>query len=232
MSYNEIQYALAKVHPAMVDSTKAQLQRAERIRTARNELTSLSQPALAKIMGVSPGAVGQWETTGKIKNDNLLKLAEVLGVNIDWLSRGRGEMAQRDISQLQSNTTEGKDRKLIPAYRVLWDGTQGTLRDTEEPYSMIVRPDGVKSPHAYALTVISVQDHSGFRAGSTIFVDPSYNPQAGEWALIRTGNSVQAVEIEARTARKLKYLHIFTREPGDIPLEDIDSIESITNIAH
>lgn len=215
----------------MEDQDKNYKAVASRIRQARKE-AGLSQSHLAEIVGVTQPTVGQWERRGQIAGKNLAKAAQALGVSADWIMTGRASLTGRHISGLQPDSPNATNRNLIPAYRVLWDGTQGTLRDLEEPYSMIVRPDGVKAPNAYALTVISVSNHNGLRPGSTVYVDPEREPKPGEWALIKLGDKVRAVELQEQTITKIKYVQIFTREPGDAPLASVDEIHAITSIAH
>lgn len=204
---------------------------ADRIKQARKE-AGLSQSQLASIVGVTQPTVGQWERRGQIAGKNLAKAARALGVSADWIMTGRASLTGRQNSDLPMNQASGYDRNLIPAFRVLWDGTHGTLRDLEDSYSMIVRPGGVNAPNAYALTVISVINHKGLRPGSTIYVDPDHDPLPGEWALIKADGSVHAVELQAKTAQKIKYVQIFSREPGEAPIESVDEIHAITSIAH
>jgi transcriptional regulator with XRE-family HTH domain len=65
---------------------------ADRIKEARKR-AGLSQTVLANRLEVSRGAVGQWETGETAPNTtNLYKIAVTLGVNYEWLSKGRGEI--------------------------------------------------------------------------------------------------------------------------------------------
>lgn len=65
----------------------------ERCREARRR-TGLSQEALAIELGVSRGAVAQWEMeTGTSPSvDNMIGLARRSGVALEWLATGRGLM--------------------------------------------------------------------------------------------------------------------------------------------
>jgi transcriptional regulator with XRE-family HTH domain len=63
---------------------------AERIVTARHA-ANLSQGRLAQRIGVSRGAVGQWETGATEPNDsNLRRVAIETGAPYEWLATGRG----------------------------------------------------------------------------------------------------------------------------------------------
>ena len=65
-----------------------------RIKMARRHL-KLSQHGLADAIGVHRSAVSQWEApSGKSPAlRNLMKLAELAGIQFEWLATGRGSMA-------------------------------------------------------------------------------------------------------------------------------------------
>lgn len=57
------------------------------------EILDLSQGKLARILGVSQSAVSKWEAGERdIPTAVLLKLKQQLGVNLDWLLSGEGEI--------------------------------------------------------------------------------------------------------------------------------------------
>jgi transcriptional regulator with XRE-family HTH domain len=63
-----------------------------RIAYAR-ELLGINASDLARRMGISRAAIAQWETGQTVPSGrNLPKLADVLGVTLDWLSQGTGPM--------------------------------------------------------------------------------------------------------------------------------------------
>jgi transcriptional regulator with XRE-family HTH domain len=70
-----------------------------RIRQARRVAT-LSQTALAELLGVNRSAVAQWERLGGSQptSGNLSKLAVATSVQYEWLATGRGRMSLR-VSQ-------------------------------------------------------------------------------------------------------------------------------------
>jgi transcriptional regulator with XRE-family HTH domain len=62
----------------------------ERIRLAR-KTRELSQRNIAALVGITPGAVSQWESDETVPNvERLSVLAKVLGVEIGWLVAGIG----------------------------------------------------------------------------------------------------------------------------------------------
>lgn len=60
---------------------------AVRIRERRRALR-LSQEALARALEVSKNTVARWEAGGGVEQQNLIALAELLGVSMEWLMRG------------------------------------------------------------------------------------------------------------------------------------------------
>jgi len=68
---------------------------AARIKFVRKS-AGLSQEAFGKALGVSRGAVGNWELDKDIGKDNLLAIAKEWRVSLDWLMNGKGEAPDRD----------------------------------------------------------------------------------------------------------------------------------------
>lgn len=92
--------------------TPADIATGKRIKQLRKD-TRMSSDALAKAVGVSRGAVGNWELGQGIKRENLLLVAEVFKVSFDWLSTGRGSSKPRrfkwivpDLSDLDESQME------------------------------------------------------------------------------------------------------------------------------
>ena len=65
-----------------------------RIRKARRH-SGMSQRALAEQLGISRGAVANWEGSrpGRPSTDNLRKMSARTGVSFEWLASGHGEMS-------------------------------------------------------------------------------------------------------------------------------------------
>jgi transcriptional regulator with XRE-family HTH domain len=75
---------------------------ADRIRTARQGAT-LSQAELAIQLGVTPGAVAQWESLHgtKPKTERLIAIAAATGTEFNWLATGQGDLRRRKKSAEQ-----------------------------------------------------------------------------------------------------------------------------------
>ena len=62
----------------------------ERIRYLREEVLDLGQEEFAREIGVSRGAVGNWELGKGIKRANVVRIADRCGISIEWLATNRG----------------------------------------------------------------------------------------------------------------------------------------------
>jgi transcriptional regulator with XRE-family HTH domain len=68
-----------------------------RIRSAR-ELRSCTQAALARALRVDVGLLWKWEHSRRTPRlARLITISRVLGVRIDWLALGLGQMARRHV---------------------------------------------------------------------------------------------------------------------------------------
>lgn len=70
----------------------------DRIKEARLE-SGFSQEALGDRVGVSKGAVSQWESgnTKNLKMENLFGIEDVTGYSAKWLAVGKGEKKLADL---------------------------------------------------------------------------------------------------------------------------------------
>lgn len=99
------------------------MQLSMRIRIARQR-AKLSQEALARLLGVSRGAVANWEcAVGSLPATTRLELlAQATGVCFEWLATGRGPITYTE--PIPRPSTEGEwiddpiERRLVQAYRV------------------------------------------------------------------------------------------------------------------
>lgn len=95
-----------------------------RIRAARRR-SGHSQASLANALGVSRGAVANWESSSSSKPSvaRLIDLAKTTFVRIEWLATGRGEMVygQEDGDSMAAVDAEivedSNERLLILAFR-------------------------------------------------------------------------------------------------------------------
>lgn len=83
-----------------------------RIKQRREEL-GLTQPELAKLMNVSKGTIGNYETGVSYPNEkNFFKLFEILKCDANYLY-------QDDIKKMEQEIFSDKEKKIIKKYRIL-----------------------------------------------------------------------------------------------------------------
>jgi transcriptional regulator with XRE-family HTH domain len=63
----------------------------KRIRLLREYVPGRTQADLARLLGVSRGAVGNWELGQGIKRENLVLVSQKTGASLDWLMGNNGE---------------------------------------------------------------------------------------------------------------------------------------------
>lgn len=115
---------------------------AERITKAREE-AGMSKSDLARRVGVSASAVGQWENgeTKTIEGENLLKVAAACNVDPMWLATGRGSEHPRMVA--------AEEMTSLSPYRVSHAGGQAVVipvfdaRGSMGPGAMIPEHDTV-----------------------------------------------------------------------------------------
>lgn len=90
---------------------------ASRIRAARRH-ANLTQQALADGVGVTRGAVSNWESPYPKwpTSENILKIALITGVTFEWLATGKGKMHQ-DASRHAIETANAVEVRLLEAFR-------------------------------------------------------------------------------------------------------------------
>jgi transcriptional regulator with XRE-family HTH domain len=108
---------------------------ADRIRSSRHA-ANLSQAALAVRVGVTPGAVAQWESPNGTRPtlERLEVIATVTGAVFDWLATGRGDARRRKtISDstpavlLETFAQDINEEVLLDRYRRLPAQARGLL---------------------------------------------------------------------------------------------------------
>lgn len=104
-----------------------------RIRAARRA-AGLSQSQLAELMNVTRSACSQWEQPQGTapRGTRLERLATLLGVSVEWLATGNGEMDGRDRAAdtrpSYRNALTDEERELLDAYAHLRkDGRRAVL---------------------------------------------------------------------------------------------------------
>ena len=103
-----------------MNTTKANLKRAERLKTARKEL-GLRQTEVASKLGISQTAYCLWETgRTPLRERHINSVCSILNLNKDWVMTGKGEMftnehPQAEILASQIARLNEKNQKYIYA---------------------------------------------------------------------------------------------------------------------
>ncbi len=174
-----------------MDQLDARKMFSERLKLIR-ERQGLSQVELAVFLGVSSGAVGNWEACANLPPKNKLsKIASKLSVSVDYLL-GREESIGEPMVLSELPLPYGAKRvalerekiKLIPV--VSW-ARAGVATDYAELAGQI--DEWVESkcsdPDAFALIIEGDSMEPEFRAGDRVVFAPNSEPRNGDYVVAR-----------------------------------------------
>ena len=186
---------------------------AERIKHVREQM-QLSQEAFGQQIGVSKGAVSQWEG-GDIKNlrpPNLFAIQRISSFSAEWIATGAGPKHLKKTSDVPP-LSAGTPAVYLPL--ITWVQA-GQWRDVVDNY----RPgEGEKfvlttrkvSPRAYALGVVgdSMENPNGrptYPQGSIIIVDPERAAVHGSPVIVRLEDSKESTFKQLVIEGDVRYL--------------------------
>ncbi len=69
----------------------------ERIKLVRELVPKRTGEEFAKILGLSRGSVGNWETGGHVTGDQLMAISDHFGIELEWLKTGSGSMMKPGV---------------------------------------------------------------------------------------------------------------------------------------
>lgn len=174
---------------------------ADRIIEAR-EARKLTPSELAKLMGVSRQAVGQWESgETRPKGKNLEDLANKLGVRHEWLSTGRGprdveENSETSIVKRQDMIDvnqriefPAKNRHatigLIDILRATSEGPKGEFTMSGVVVGQLQEPRGLaNSSGIFAVYVVGNTMEPRYFAGEAIILSPFRPAAVGDFVVV------------------------------------------------
>ena len=92
----------------------------QRITELRKE-QNISQLQLAKALGISRQAVSKWENDQSLPDtENMIRLADILDSDIEYLSSGRRNMGRRPPVVLETvNTVQVEKKEEVPVIKVV-----------------------------------------------------------------------------------------------------------------
>jgi len=76
--------------PTKPKNEQSDIEIGERVRYARVEILKMKQHQFATKLGVTRGAVANWEKGKGVKSDNLLAICRRFSISIEWMLIGRG----------------------------------------------------------------------------------------------------------------------------------------------
>lgn len=164
--------------------------------SARRRALSLSQVALAKKIGVTGVAVGKWESgLNQPKGRYLNDLAAALGVTVDWLLTGDGEVPGQPAPEAMPGYHNVEPAVIpqgsrVPVISYIQAGhwremcEQATAFDGNVEYVTA----GVElGPCGFGLWVRGDSMAPKFEEGDLIIVDPDIAPKAGDFVVASNG---------------------------------------------
>jgi SOS-response transcriptional repressor LexA len=157
-----------------------------------------TQEALGRLLGVSPVMIWSYRSGEKMpRMSTAARMAEALGVNVNWLLTGQGSMKPEPLTpenwlkdiEFENNVGPGpKLRKPIPL--ISWVKA-GDLCEAEDPYQPGDADEWLDcpfdhSPSAFCLRVVGDSMMPEYREGEVILVDPALCANHGDDVIVRT----------------------------------------------
>jgi SOS-response transcriptional repressor LexA len=168
--------------------------KSQRIFTRRKEL-NLTQPDVAKFVGVTKAAVSKWEKGDSYpKGENLYSLAKVLKCDANWLLTGQGSPdPERQNSQETSVVSVAlKPQGAFPLISWVQAGGWNDINLTSG-YDADHYPCPIKcSDNTFLLKVVGKSMNPVFTEGELIFVDPEVDATNGKYVVARLDDDNQA----------------------------------------
>lgn len=168
-----------------------------RIKQARQDI-EMSQTNLGARLGVSHAAVSSWEKgRSKPSSGKFEKLAEVLGVTVNWLMTGKIDaenektrlsprkkslQSELDIGSIQFHQFDHENRLPVRGARA---GDGGIVVSKRAAIDWVDRPERLKDvADAYALYVLNDSMEPKYRQGDLLLIDPHKPPRTLDYIVI------------------------------------------------
>lgn len=161
-----------------------------RIRLARERL-GRTQAEFGRPLGVTRGAVANWERGQGIKRENLVAISKHYPLQLEWLISGNGtEPAAREPANIVGSRrrelfqVEGLPSATIPAYGQAMGGEDGYFILNGNKVADILAPPGlVGVREAYAVYVSGDSMEPRYYAGEVLYVNPRLPVRRGDFVV-------------------------------------------------
>lgn len=168
----------------------------------------MTQAQLAKRIGVTRGALANWEVGGDVSRANMRRISEEFDGTLDWLETGMGKppaiveirtlapSAKRDdtegVGYLGTAPNARIEQKSmsgwreVPVYGQAVAGEDGEfLMNGNILFTALAPPSVVAVSNAYGVRVAGVSMEPRYYDGEVVFVDPSRIPRAGDFVVVQ-----------------------------------------------
>lgn len=197
-----------------------------RIREVRGQAT---QDAFGKRLGVSRGAVANWERGLGIKRENMQMIAERFRVSFEWLATGNGATYANGTSKSTETPNALVGDKLseqgsyIPLYGHAVGGIDGEFILNGNKLDDILAPPGLSPARgAYAVTCAGDSMEPRYFDGETVFVDPEKRVRRGDFVVAQIRNPEE-------DRPPLAYIKRFVRHnDNELILEQFNPVKQLT----
>jgi SOS-response transcriptional repressor LexA len=143
-----------------------------------------NQSSLAAACGVAQPSVAKWLSgeTKILRSTTALNLAKVLGVNLLWLTEGKGRPEDVVLDPFASTAPEGT--KKIPLLSYVQAGLFSDVGDIDADEYIVVSDD--VSDRAFALKIRGDSMMPDYRQGDLIVIDPDLEPYPSDNVVAQT----------------------------------------------
>lgn len=161
---------------------------ADRLRQAIKQ-SGLSEAEVARRVGISQQAVNSLVRGRSTETAHIVKLADVLQVNVVWLDKGQGQM--RDVNIRQGANPEpvvvgASMPKDVPVLGTAIGGAEGDFQlNTGEIMDFVRRPPGLLGNKGIFAVYLNGDSMEPWRVqGDPIYCDPHRRPRPGQHVLV------------------------------------------------
>lgn len=209
----------------MKKEPKIDLSRGARIREVREQVLRVdSQEDLSATLGVSRGAVGNWEQGKGVKMENLSKLANLANVRLEWLAYGSGDRSVTAPTQPEAPVPKRPQPNAsfpprwqafpgdvsIPLRGQISAGPNGRFIMNGQDIARVFCPPGLEDVEgAYAVQIQGTSGEPRFYNGETAWANPHARYRKGDDVIVQILGDFEDDEVSS-------YIKRFESQSGDV----------------